>query len=106
MTASAYACLPLATHTLSRPQNYSPATAAATAAPAASFLPSTRTLHRSNGRVAHLYVSQSQEKSTGFLGALRRARNWSDQDLPLRNGASRPMIPASSRTTHPFAVYD
>src|ERR1035438_10128766 len=54
--------------------------------------------------VAHIYVSQSQEKSTGFLGALRRARNCSDQDLPLRNGASRPMIPASSRTTHPFAV--
>ena len=54
--------------------------------------------------VAHVYVSPSQEKSTEFLGAHRRARNWSDQDLPLRNGASRPMIPASSRTTHPFAV--
>src|ERR1019366_664335 len=37
---SAYACLPLATHTLSRPQNDSPATAAATAA---SFLP---TIHQ------------------------------------------------------------
>jgi hypothetical protein len=57
-------------------------------------------------RIAHVYVSQSQsqQKSTGFLGALRRARNWSDQNLPLRNSASRPMIPASSRTTHPFAV--
>ena len=55
-------------------------------------------------RIAHIYVSPSQEKSTEFLGAHRRARNWSDQDLPLRNSASRPMIPASSRTTHPFAV--
>jgi hypothetical protein len=55
-------------------------------------------------RVAHIYVSPSQEKSTEFLGAHRRARNWSDQDLPLRNGASRLMIPASGRTTHPFAV--
>jgi hypothetical protein len=52
----------------------------------------------------HIYVSQSQEKSTGFLGALRRARNGSDQNLPSRNSASRPMISASSRTTHPFAV--
>src|SRR5580700_10119922 len=57
-------------------------------------------------RVAHIYVSPSQEKSTEFLCAHRRARNWSDQDLPLRNSASRPMIPASSRTTHPFAVED
>ena len=55
-------------------------------------------------RFAHIYVSPSQEKSTEFLGAHRRARNWSDQDPPLRNRASRPMIPASSRTTHPFAV--
>src|ERR1035441_8499444 len=44
MSASAYACLPLATHTLSRPQNYSPATAAATAAPAASFSPANQKL--------------------------------------------------------------
>ncbi len=55
-------------------------------------------------RIAHIYVSQSQEKSTGFLGALRRARDGSDQNLPLRNSASRPMVPALSRTTHPFAV--
>ena len=34
--------LPPVTHTLSRPQNYSTATAAATAAPAASFLPPNR----------------------------------------------------------------
>ena len=60
--------------------------------------------HHINFRVAHVYVSPSQEKSTEFLGAHRRARNWSDQDPPLRNSASRPMIPASSRTTHPFAV--
>jgi hypothetical protein len=36
--------VPPVTHTLSRPQNYSPATAAATAAPAASFLSPNRKL--------------------------------------------------------------
>src|ERR1019366_2577862 len=50
---TSHSVLPPVTHTLSRPQSYSSANTAAAAAPAASFLPSTRTLHRSNGRVAH-----------------------------------------------------
>src|ERR1035441_2629895 len=62
MTASAYACLPLATHTLSRPQNYSKAATAATAAPAASFLPTNRpepvwnaSLHADRHRFIHTH---------------------------------------------------
>jgi len=35
-------------------------------------------------RIAHLYVSQSQQKSTGVRGALGRARYQSNQGLPLR----------------------
>ena len=37
-------------------------------------------------------------------GALRRARDGSDQNLPLRDSASRLLVPALSRTTHPFAA--
>src|SRR5258708_19019903 len=43
--------IPPVTHTLSRPQNYSTATTAATAAPAASFSPATRTELESLGYV-------------------------------------------------------
>src|ERR1019366_10276116 len=40
----------------------------------------------------------------GVLGALGRARNRSNQDLPLRTCASRPVVPALRRTIHPFAA--
>ena len=42
----------------------------------------------------------------GVLGALGRARNRSNQDLPLRTCASRPVVPALRRTIHPFAASD
>src|ERR1035438_2852224 len=41
---TSHSVFPPVTHTLSRPQNYSSANTAATAAPAASFLPATRQL--------------------------------------------------------------
>jgi hypothetical protein len=51
MAASTYACFPPVTHILTRPQNYSSATNAAAAPPAASFLAPTR---------KSLYCLQSQ----------------------------------------------
>jgi len=56
-------------------------------------------------RFADFHVSQSQAKSTRFLRrALGSARFPSDQDLSLRNVASRLVVPAIRRTGHPFAV--
>ena len=49
-------------------------------------------------------ILPKESSISNVLGALRRERNWSDQDLPLRNSASRLLVPALSRTTHPFAV--
>jgi hypothetical protein len=51
-----------------------------------------------------IHVSQSQEKSTRFLGALGRARISTDPVIRLRTCASRLVVPASRRTGHPFAA--
>ena len=62
MAASAYACLPPVTHTLSQPQHYLPDTAAATAAPAASFLSANRTLRTFWGSLSS--AGHSRHKKT------------------------------------------
>jgi hypothetical protein len=62
-----------------------------------------RNFHPDELWVGDIHVSQSQEKSTRSLGALRRARIGSDQD------ASSATVPLGfwflpCRTRHPFAV--
>ena len=51
-----------------------------------------------------IHVSLCQEKSTRFLGALRRARISPDPVIRLRTCASRLVVPAPRRTGHPFAA--
>src|ERR1019366_9236562 len=52
---TSHSVLPPVTHTLSRPQNYSSANTAATAAPAASFLPANRKLRKTSDRIACIF---------------------------------------------------
>jgi hypothetical protein len=56
------------------------------------------------GWITGIHVSLCQQKSASLPFALWRARCWSDQELPLRTFASRRVVPALSRTGHPFAA--
>jgi hypothetical protein len=69
MAASAYACLPPVTHTLTRPQDYSSANTAAAAAPAASFSPATRRLPQVEGFDCGLIRLYSRPSVTIFSAA-------------------------------------
>ena len=56
------------------------------------------------GCITGFHESLCQEKSTSFLGALRRARIPSYGVTRVRTCASRLVVPAPSRTGHPFAA--
>ncbi len=56
------------------------------------------------GGIAHIYVSPSQEKAQDFWARSGGRAVELIRIYRYAKSASRPMIPASSRTTHPFAV--